>query len=81
MNEKQKQAITILNSLRMDGNEKKLTEEEYFLLLEFVIATKEVVYYPYYTPSTPQTLPYAPFYETKPDTFRVTSGMVNTVTT
>ena len=53
MNEKQKQAITILNILR-DKNQ--INIDEYFLLLEFVVQSPQLTQYiPYYLPATPPT--------------------------
>ena len=45
MNEKQKQAIKVLNRL-MYEHYKMMTEEEYYLLLEFVFS-KPIQYIPY----------------------------------
>ena len=51
MTEKQKQAIQVLNRIKdLSGirAEEALTEEEYFLLLDFVVGKDNPVYMPYY---------------------------------
>ena len=47
MNEKQKQALEVLNKLRYESYYEKMTKEEYFLLLEFVFPCQQV-----YVPNT-----------------------------
>lgn len=47
MNEKQKQALEVLNKLMYESYYEKMTKEEYFLLLEFVFPCQQVVYPPY----------------------------------
>lgn len=56
MTEKQKKAIEILNDLMF---KKLITKEEYFLLMEFVVAQPQISYIPYY-PSSMTT----PLYQT-----------------
>ena len=51
MTEKQKQAISLLNRLKDN-----ISEEEYFLLLDFIVGKDNPVYVPYY-PNYP-TYPY-----------------------
>lgn len=59
MTEKQKEAIRLLNRISLAETREKglpfaITEEEYFLLLEFVMNYKpDIQYSPYY----PQTIP------------------------
>lgn len=48
MTEKQKKAIEILNDLMF---KKLITKEEYFLLMEFVVAQPQISYIPYYPSS------------------------------
>lgn len=55
MTEKQKQAISLLNKLKDD-----MSEEEYFLLLDFVVGRDNPVYVPSYP-----TYPYITW-DTKP---------------
>ena len=43
MTEKQKQAVSLLNRLKDN-----ISEEEYFLLLDFVVGKNNPVYVPYY---------------------------------
>ena len=57
MNDKEKGALALLLELRSSN---KITIDEYFTLVEFVIGGKSVEYYPYY-PSYPQYYPYYPF--------------------
>lgn len=66
MTQEQKQAITALNKVR-----EILTEEEYFLLMGYVIE-KEVVEKTFYVPQQPLTDPIIrPYYDNNP--FRITS--------
>lgn len=67
MTEKQKEAVKLLNNLRYCGQ--SLTDDEYFLLMDFVLAEKkqQVTYIPYVQPSTPLQ----PYY-TGTDPYRVT---------
>ena len=63
MTEKQKQAIQVLNRIKdLSGIrvEDKLTEEEYFLLLDFIVGKDNPVYVPTYP-----TYPYITW-DTKP---------------
>ena len=55
MTEKQKQAISLLNKLK-----DKITEEEYFMLLDFIVENNNVTYVPTYP-----TYPYITW-DTKP---------------
>lgn len=45
MNEKQRSSIKILNDLRYKS---LIDENEYFLLLEFVVSEQKLTYIPYY---------------------------------
>lgn len=59
MTEKQKKAIEILNDLMF---KKLITKEEYFLLMEFVVAQPQISYIPYYPSS--MTTPLCQTYKT-----------------
>lgn len=50
MTDKQKQAINVLNRVR-----EKLTDDEYFMMMEFIIDEKQVTYIP--QPTIPWTTP------------------------
>ena len=49
INEQQKQAITVLNRLHGQGPnaELLLTDEEYFMLMEYVLQEKQIQFAPY----------------------------------
>lgn len=64
MTEKQKQAIQILNRIKdLSGirAEEALTEEEYFLLLDFIVSKDTPVYVPTYP-----NYPYITWVDNKP---------------
>lgn len=74
MNEQQKQAIVVLNRLHGQGPNAGdlLTDEEYFMLMEYVLQEKQIPFIPYepqpitplYYRTTPQTgdpLPIPPY--------------------
>ena len=56
MTDKQKSAVSILNrlhELRGQGGEGSLTDEEYFVLMEFVFEPNpQIQYIPFYQPNT-----------------------------
>ena len=67
MTEKQKQAISLINRLK-----ENMSEEEYFLLLEFVIGNSVPTYVPYYP-----TYPYIT-YDSKPIPVTCTADNIST---
>lgn len=70
MTEKQKQAISLINRLK-----ENISEEEYFLLLEFVVGNTIPAYVPYY-PYYP-TYPYIT-YDSKPIPVTCTADNIST---
>ena len=56
MTEKQKKAVKVLNTLRINRPAQMLNDEDYFLLLDFVVEQPQpqVQYIPYYPWSTQQ---------------------------
>lgn len=66
MTEKQKKAIRLINSLRY--NQKTLSEEEYFILFDFIVSEQPQVtwipYNPYYYKDTTTTNPFVPYKDT-----------------
>lgn len=72
MTEKQKEAVKLLNNLRYSSGQ-SLNDDEYFLLMDFVLAEKEpqITYIPFAQPDTPLQ----PYY-TGTDPYRVTCGGV-----
>ena len=57
MTERQKEAIRILNKIRQVSSSCALSEDEYFLLLEFVVGNEpQMTYIPYQPTITPQPL-------------------------
>lgn len=58
MTDKQKEAIMLLNSIKATPSAKDeaiLTDEQYFMLLDFIIGEKQVTYVP--QPTIPWTVP------------------------
>lgn len=55
MTEKQKQAIRILNNLNERCGDNVFNEEDYFILLEFVVGEPQLTYIPF-TQTPPQPI-------------------------
>ena len=75
MTEKQKKAISVLNKIMQKDivvdNERLLNEEEYFLLLDFVVEAPTMTYIPWTTVPQPLDPVYGKFGKVTCDDYKV----------
>ena len=57
MTDKQKEAVKLLNEIRYAGESRPLNDDEYFLLMDFVVNNEQQISGIPFQPNTPLTYP------------------------